>query len=124
MLPLSLVNHTAAAFALGMAVKVNDAAQRDAVIEKLEAALRAYFSFANRDFGQHVSQDEVLAVAHSVDHVEAVRITRFYKQEPGAVDSVEAIIPSHLPVASLTVVPEPAELLTLSDAPMEMESFS
>jgi hypothetical protein len=94
------------------------------VLEELEAALRDTFSFANRDFGQHVSQDEVLAVAHSIDHVEAVRITRFFKQETGAVDSVEAIIPSHLPVASLTVAPEPAQLLTLSEEPLEMESFS
>ena len=123
MLPLSLVNFTPATFALGMAIKVNKAAVRETVTDKLEATLREYFSFANRDFGQHVSQDEVLAVAHSVDHVEAVRITRLYKKEPGSLEGIESIIPSHLPFASLTVAPEPAELLTLSDEPLEMESF-
>ena len=124
MLPLSLVNYTAATFALGMAVKVNEAAVRESVIDELELALRDYFSFDNRDFGQHVSQDEVLAVAHSVAHVEAVRITRLYKNSPTAVDSVEPIIAAHLPYASLTIAPEPAELLTLSDEPMDMEAFS
>ena len=124
MLPLSLVNFTPATFALGMAVKVNKTAVRETVTDRLEIALREYFSFANRDFGQHVSQDEVLAVAHGVEHVEAVRITRLYKKEPGAVESVESIIPSHLPVASLIVAPGPAELLMLSDEPLEMESFS
>jgi len=124
MLPLRLVNYSPASFALGMAVKVNDDAVRDTVLDALESALREHFSFANRDFGQHVSQDEVLAVAHSVPHVEAVRITRLYKQQPGAVDSVSPIIASHLPVTSLTIAPRPAQLLTLSDEPLEMESFS
>lgn len=124
LLPMSLVNFKPASFALGMAVKVNDDAVRDTVLEELESALRNHFCFANRDFGQHVSQDEVLAVAHSIKYVEAVRITRFYKQEPGAVDSVSPIIASFLPIASLTVAPEAAQLLTLSDEPLEMESFS
>jgi hypothetical protein len=124
MLPLSLVNFTAATFTLGMAVKIADAAPRESVLLELEESLRTYFSFANRDFGQHVSQDEVLAVAHSVAHVEAVRITRLYRNGPGASEAVEPIIAAQVPVASLTVPPEPAELLTLSRSPLEMESFS
>jgi hypothetical protein len=59
-----------------------------------------------------------------VDHVEAVRITRLYRTGPGATDTVEPIIAAQLPVASLTVPPAPAELLTLSTAAIEMESFS
>ena len=124
LLPLNMMNYTLATFALGMAVKVNDDAERDKVLENLESAIRNYFSFANRDFGQHISQDEVLAVAHSVDSVEAIRITRFYKLASGAEDSVDLIIPSHLPVASLTDAPAPAELLILSDKPLEMGTFS
>jgi len=124
MLPLSLVNFTAATFTLGMAVKIADAAVRESVLQELEETLRDYFSFANRDFGQHVTQDEVLAVAHSVTHVEAVRITRLYRDGPGASETVEPIIAAQVPVASLTVPPEPAELLTLSKSPLEMESFS
>ena len=124
MLPLSLVNYEPATFVLRMAVKVNEDAVRDTVLDELETNLREYFSFAKRDFGQHVSQDEILAVAHSVNDIEAVRITRFYKQEAGAVENVVPIIASHLPIASLTVAPKPAQLLTLSDEPLEMESFS
>jgi len=124
MLPLRLVNYTPVSFFLGMAVKVNEDAERNTVLEELESALRDYFSFNNRDFGQHVSQDEVLAVAHSNANIEAVRITRFYKDEPGAEDDVVSIVPSHLPVASLTIEPTPAQLLTLSDEPIEMGSFT
>lgn len=124
MLPLNLVNYTPASFFLGMAVKVNSDAERSTVLETLESALRDHFSFRNRDFGQHVSQDEILAIAHGIVNIEAVRITRFYKDEPGATDSVNPIIASHLPVVSLTVEPAPAELLTLSNKPIEMGSFS
>lgn len=124
MLPLNLVNYIPATFALGMAVKVSDDAVHETVTSELEVTLRDYFSFANRGFGQHVSQDEVLAVAHSVKNIEAVRITRLYKNEPGATDTVEPIIESRLPIASLEIAPKPAELLTLSAEPMEMESFS
>lgn len=124
MLPLSLVNYIPATFTLGMAVKVSDEAAHKTVTSKLEAKLRDYFSFANRDFGQHVSQDEVLAVAHSVKNVEAVRITSLFKSEPGATDIVKPIIESKIPIASSTLAPQAAELLTLSDDPMELESFS
>ncbi|HFE32032.1 MAG TPA: hypothetical protein ENJ17_01845 [Gammaproteobacteria bacterium] len=121
-LPLSLVNYQPTRFVLGMAVKVNADADSDTVLASLESTLREYFSFAKRDFGQHVSRDEVLAVAHSVQYVEAVRLTRFYRQ--GEAEGIADIIPSFLPVASLTVAPTPAHLLTLSDEPLEMDTFS
>ena len=124
MLPLTLVNYSAVSFTLGLAVKVNSDAVRETVLESLEATLRNYFSFANRDFGKHVSQDEILAVAHSIASIEAVRITRFYKQALGAVETVQSTIASLVPVPSLTSAPAPAELLTLSEQTIEMESFS
>jgi hypothetical protein len=124
LLPLTLVNHVPASFILGLAVKVQEDADSDKVMEELESTLREYFSFENRDFGQHVSRDEVYAVAHAVEYVEAIRLTRFYKDEPGAVDSVAKIIASHLPVASLTDPPSPAEILTLSDETIEMGTFA
>lgn len=124
MLPLTLVNYSAVSFALGLAVKVSSNAIRETVLETLDATLRDYFSFANRDFGKHVSQDEILAVAHSIESIDAVRITRFYKLELGAVESIQSIIASRVPVASLTTLPTPAELLTLSEQAIEMDSFS
>jgi predicted phage baseplate assembly protein len=124
LLPLSLVNYEPAHFLLGLAVKMHEAADTEKVQLALEVALREHFSFDNRDFGQHVSRDEVYAVAHAVEHIEAVRLTSFYKDEPGATDAVENIIAAHLPVASLTEVPAPAEILTLSDDPIIMGAFS
>lgn len=124
MLPLSLVNYTPVTFTLAMAVKVDSSAVRETVLKNLEIRLRDHFSFGKRDFGQHVSQDEVLAVAHAVEQIEAIRITRLFKNTGGTVDGVEPIIPSHLPFVSLTVVPSPAELLTLSEGPLRMETFS
>lgn len=124
MLPLNVVNYKAATFSLAMAVKVNSSAIRESVLKVLETSLRNHFSFARRDFGQHVSQDEVLAVAHAVEHVEAIRITRLFKNTGGTLDGVEPVIPSYLPVVSLTVAPSPAELLTLSEGLLEMETFS
>lgn len=124
MLPLRLVNFTPVTFTLGMAVKVNIDAERETVLRNLETVLRESFSFKQRDFGQHVSQDEVLAVAHSVEQVEAIRITRLFKNVEAAVDRVEPIIPSHLPFVSLSIAPRPAELVTLSDEPLEMEAFT
>lgn len=124
LLPLSMANYEPVSFVLGLAVKVNEDAENDTVLARLESTLRDYFSFARRDFGQHVSQDEILAVAHSVDAIEAVRITRFYRDEPGAVDSVAAIIPALLPVASLTAPPSPAQILTLSNQPVEIGTFA
>jgi predicted phage baseplate assembly protein len=124
LLPLTLVNHEPASFLLGLAVKLYPDADSDLVLATLKAALREHFCFANRDFGQHVSRDEVYAVAHSVEYVEAVRITRFYKDVPGATDSVARIIASHLPVASLREEPLPAQILTLSPQPVEIGTFA
>ena len=124
LLPLSLVNYVPVTFRLALAVKVRADAVRDDVLVELEQLLRDYFSFANRDFGQHVSQDEVLAVAHQIDTVEAVRITEFYKIDGVATSGIDVILESRLPVASVTEPPTPAELLTLADEPLLMETFS
>ena len=87
--------------------------------QALEAALRAHFSFARRQFGQTVSVDEVSAVAQAVAGVQAVHVTRLHRvgQAPGLLPRLFAA----LPVASLTGQPLPAELLTLADEPVELE---
>jgi len=123
MLPLTMVNYTPATFSLKLSVKINSDASEEAVIKILEKTLRDYFSFKQREFGQHVSQDEILAVAHSVEYVDAVRITEFYKEEPGTAVKIESIIAAYTPIASVTASPKPAELLTLSSAPLIVETF-
>jgi len=123
LMPLSLVNFSVARFRLGLAVKVNEDANSDAVLANLDETLRQHFSFSRRDFGQHVSQDEIVAVAHGTKHIEAVRITRFYEEGVGSGNTIKTIIAARLPVASLTVPPQPATMLIMSDAVIDMELF-
>jgi hypothetical protein len=91
------------------------------VLAAVEAALRAHFAFAERDFGQTVSVDEVAAVAQGVDGVEAAHVIHLYRQ--GETATLTPRIFARLPVASLTALPLPAELLTLTDDPVELDAM-
>lgn len=119
LVPLHLHNHLGVRFRVRLSVKVLASHETDPVLQALEAALRAHFSFARRQFGQTVSVDEVAAVAQAVAGVQAVHVTRLHRvgQAPGVVPRLFAA----LPVASLTGQPLPAELLTLADEPVELE---
>ena len=119
LVPLHLRNHLGVRFRVRLSVKVLASHETDPVLQALEAALRAHFSFARRQFGQTVSVDEVAAVAQAVAGVQAVHVTRLHRvgQAPGLVPRLFAA----LPVASLTGQPLPAELLTLADEPVELE---
>ena len=119
LVPLHLHNHLGVRFRVRLSVKVLASHETDPVLQALEAALRAHFSFARRQFGQTVSVDEVAAVAQAVAGVQAVHVTRLHRvgQAPGLVPRLFAA----LPVASLTGQPLPAELLTLADEPVELE---
>ena len=119
LVPLHLHNHLGVRFRVRLSVKVLASHEIDPVLQALEAALRAHFSFARRQFGQTVSVDEVAAVAQAVAGVQAVHVTRLHRvgQAPGLVPRLFAA----LPVASLTGQPLPAELLTLADEPVELE---
>ncbi|MDO9029040.1 MAG: putative baseplate assembly protein [Hydrogenophaga sp.] len=119
LVPLHLHNHLGVRFRVRLSVKVLASHEIDPVLQALEAALRAHFSFARRQFGQTVSVDEVAAVAQAVAGVQAVHVTRLHRvgQAPGLLPRLFAA----LPVASLTGQPLPAELLTLADEPVELE---
>lgn len=119
LVPLHLRNHLGVRFRVRLSVKVLASHETDPVLQALEAALRAHFSFARRQFGQTVSVDEVAAVAQAVAGVQAVHVTRLHRvgQAPGLLPRLFAA----LPVASLTGQPLPAELLTLADEPVELE---
>lgn len=120
LVPLRLVNYRDARFRCRLSVKVDAAFETGAVLLAVEAALRDAFGFARRAFGQTVSVDEVAAVAQGVAGVVAVHVTRLHRvgQNPNVV--VPRLFAA-LPVASLTVVPQAAELLTLADDPIELE---
>lgn len=118
---ISINDFIAAYFVLSFSVKVDEAADEEIVFEELENTLRTQFAFSSRDFGQNVSQDEVIAVIHQHEMVKAVKLTRFQKESQAWLYQVENIIAARLPVSSMTQAPVPAELLSLSSLPIEME---
>jgi hypothetical protein len=119
LVPLRMVGYADARFRCRLAVKVLDEYDSDLVLSQVGAGLRQHFGFAQRDFGQNVSVDELAAVAHRVAGVQAVQVSRLYRQGQPA-----ALLPrlyAALPVASLSGLPQAAELLTLADGPLELE---
>lgn len=121
LVPVRLVNYIDARFRCRLSIKVHSEHATDKVLTELESALRNHFSFARRQFGQTVSIDEVAATAHSVTGVQAVHVTRLHRQgEP--IDVIPRLF-ARLPVASLTAMPLAAEMLTLADEPIELETL-
>ncbi|MFC3284019.1 putative baseplate assembly protein [Litchfieldella rifensis] len=119
LVPLRLINYRDARFRCRLAVKVQEAFEPDTVLDAVATALRVHFGFARRTFGQTVSVDEVAAVAQAARGVEAVHVTRLHR-----FDQAPAVVPrlvASLPVASLTGLPQAAELLTLADDSLELE---
>ena len=119
LVPIRIINHSDSRIRIKAAVKVLDTHLPDKVLAGVEAALRGHFAFAARAFGQTVSVDEVAATAQGVDGVEAAHVIHLYRDGDAA--TLTPRIFARLPVASLTALPGPAELLTLSDAPVELD---
>jgi len=119
LVPVRMINYQEPRFRCRLSVKVASAYEVDSLLKNVDDGLRAHFSFAERRFGQTVSVDEVAAVAQSVSGVEAVHITRLYRV--GEAITVEPRLFARLPVASLTELPQAAELLTLADDIIELE---
>jgi len=119
LVPLRMVNYLDARFRCALSVKVLGEFEVDPVLAAVDAALREHVGFAARRFGQPVSVDEVAAVGQAVSGVEAVHVRQLYRagDAPDMVPRLFAL----LPVASLTDLPDPAELLTLADDPLELE---
>lgn len=117
--PLRMVNYLDVRFRCALSVKVLAGFEVDPVLAAVDAALREHFGFATRRFGQPVSVDEVAAVGQAVSGVEAVHVRQLYRagDPPGMAPRLFAL----LPVASLTDLPDPAQLLTLADDPLDLE---
>lgn len=80
LIPIRIVSYRDARFRLEMAVKVTGDSDRQLVLSSVSEQLRQGFGFSARDFGQPVSVDEVVAVAHAVPGVEAVHVSRLQRQ--------------------------------------------
>lgn len=124
LLPVRVVDYRPAVFCLGLAVKVAAEHARDRVLAALKAALRDRFGFGARSFGQGISLDEVLAAAHGLVGIRAVRATALYRPHPAAEPSVQPRLKAALPVASLVRTPLAAELLTLDEPSLALEVLS
>jgi predicted phage baseplate assembly protein len=120
LIPVRVQNYVAVSFRTRLNVKVGEEYSREKVVATVESALRVHFSFEQRSFGQNVTLDEVAAVAQGVDGVQAAHVVALYRAAPGAVAVLEPRLSATVPVVSLTAAPTPAELLTLSDAPLEL----
>jgi len=68
-----------ASFHLALRIKRDPDHDSKKVLTDVEAALRAAFSFAARDFGQSVSRSEIIAVAQEVAGVVGVDLDSFYR---------------------------------------------
>jgi len=121
LIPLQVVDYRPGTFRTGLAVQVARGYEPEKTLDAVEKSLREAFGFRHRTFGQGVTEGEVMAVAHGVRGVDAVRVTRLYRPGPGVTPSLQARLSADLPVASLTTLPEAAEVLTLDPAHLELE---
>jgi predicted phage baseplate assembly protein len=105
-------------FRVAGTVAVDTAYILDQVKANVEDALRAAFSFAERDFGQPVHLSEVISTIQNVVGVLDVDLTEFYRSD------LPPELATHIPAA----VPRPgkeeffaAQLLTLDSRPLDLE---
>lgn len=120
LMPLTLATYRDARFRVRLNVKVAADADSEIVLPAIEARLREAFGFDARSFGQGVSVDEVEAVAQNVGGVEAVHVPELHRSDAPSPLFVPRLFAA-LPVASLTTLPLAAELLTLDDAPLQLD---
>jgi hypothetical protein len=99
-------------------IKVKPEYIADHVIAAIEKALRASFSFHARAFGQPVTLSEVFSVMQNVPGVVFVDI--HYLHRSSAAQTRETFLPSFAPPPGTAASGEPAELLTLDPAPLEL----
>jgi hypothetical protein len=106
-------------FGLKAKLKVDGDADAEKVFAAVADALRSAYSFDARGFGQSVTIDEVYATIQNVPGVTAADIDALYRSDAGPAPSepqprLLAALPG-IKNGSVTA----AELLTLSDAPLD-----
>lgn len=122
LMPLRVSSYRDVRFSLSLTVKVAADADAALVLPAVESALRLAFGFDARRFGQGVSVDEVVAVAHGVVGVEAVQVSQLQRVDT-ALPAFTPRLFAALPLASLSGQPLAAELLTLNDTQLNLEQM-
>ncbi len=120
LLPLRIVSYRDSRFGLRVLVKVSADADKALVLPAVEKRLIESFGFDTRSFDQGVSSDEVAATAQAVAGVEAVQVAALYRKMPSSTDLPNRLF-AETPMATLTVSPQAAELLTLDAALLVVE---
>jgi predicted phage baseplate assembly protein len=125
LLPLSVQSYGATTFKLKARIKADDDADGEKVLLAVAAALRSAFAFDARSFGQSVTIDEVYATIQNVAGVTACDIDQLYRTDTGPTPTepqprLLATQPDIITGGHVT----PAELLTLSDAPLDLGVMS
>ena len=120
LLPLRIVSYRDSRFGLRVLVKVAADADKALVLPAVEKRLIESFGFDTRSFGQGVSSDEVAATAQAVAGVEAVQVAALYRKVSSSTDLSNRLF-AETPMATLTVSPQAAELLTLDAALLVVE---
>jgi hypothetical protein len=105
----------AALFRLSARVKIDSDYETASVLAAVEAALRTKFSFDVRSFGQPVASSEVIAVMQSVPGVVAIDLNNIHRIGRPPSDRLLAALPK-----TGTAGLDPAELIVLDSAPLEL----
>jgi len=150
LIPITAVSFFETLFGLTADVKYDPAYDQPAVQAAVKAALASAYSFANRDFGQGVSSDEIATLIQGVAGVVAVNVKEIHTVATstagdlagsgGAItvpklnawlaqkvnwtrpfsDSPTRLC-AYVPVPSLSTLPYPAEILVLDPDPKGMK---
>jgi hypothetical protein len=112
LLSIRVVPYRDARFKLSLDVKVDAAEDSTVVTAAVGGALRAAFAFEARAFGQGVSLDEVVSIAHGVRGVVAVDVNLLRRNDDPASPAVRPRLGA-APAGLLGDLLAGAELLTL-----------
>jgi hypothetical protein len=123
LLPVTLASYRPATFRLSATVRI--AADRIAAdaLNAVRTALVAAFGFDAREFGQQVAIDEVVAVIHRVEGIEAVDVNVLRRSDQSPSPPVRPRLFASLPLVTGTTVIA-AELLTIDAATLQLGVMS
>ena len=116
---MQIDSHVPVYFNVKARVSIDSRFIRETVEARIRNALRSAFSFEARDFGQVVTEAEVIAEIHEVEGVIAVNLTALYT---GSYDPARDDVITPLPAATaswdnINSRAEPAELLLINPGP-------
>jgi baseplate J-like protein len=124
LMPVRIRDHRAVSFAVRVAVKVAADADAPIVLADVREGIEAAFAFDARDFGQMVSTDEIIAVAHATSGVEAVQGSDLRRTDGVVGPGGGARLFAELPIASPFEVPQAAELISLDPTRLTVEAMA